>query len=326
MATGAIALGLRRVGEPGPALALTIIAAVSYVEVLAGELAALVRAPRAYWSGLAPWRVRLGVFAFSAATTVLAELAGAAGWGAVAVPLTVTGALAALLWGAGVWQRRWSGGWLEEGGALWLLGPVSGLAASGALAALAGHGIPWSRLLAVLQLSLLGVSLLAYLTLAAGLLWRLRLWPPLGALGPSYWIVAGAPALAALSCSLAAIAARGVWPEAVPPLTLGGAALLGLAGALLPLPATLTLQRFRLRRHLVGYRPEYWAGVFPLAVICLACLQVGADRGWLAVVARLALGLATAALGADLARAVLSRLLPSEPQPSGQQAGSDRTQ
>ncbi len=326
MAAGAITLGLRQVGEPGPALALLIIAVVSYAEVVGGELTALLGAPRGYWSALEPWRARLGVFAFSAATTVLAELAAEAGWGGVSLPLTVIGAVTAVLWGAGVWVRRRRDGWLEEGGALWLLGPVSGLAASSALAALAGHGVVWSRFLAVLQLALLGVGLLAYLMLAAGLLWRLRLRPPWGTLGPSYWIVAGAPALAAISCSLAATAARGVWPEVVPPLTTGGAALLGLAGALAPLPATLTFQRLRVRRQLAGQPPEYWSGVFPLAIMSLACLQVGADRGWLALIARLALGLAIAALGADLARAVLSRLLPSGPQPSGQQARSDRTQ
>ena len=145
-------------------------------------------------------------------------------------------------------------------------------------------------------------------------------------LGPSYWIVAGVPALAAISFSLAAAAARGVWPGAVAPLTAGGAALLGVAAALVPLPASLTVQRLQLRRQMAGHAPEYWAGVFPLAVIGLACLQVGADRGWLAVVARLALGLATAALGVDLARAVLSRLLPSDGQQSGQPAGPDRNQ
>ncbi len=326
MAAGAIALGLRRVGEPGPSLALVIIAVVSYAELLAGELGALLRSPRGYWSALGTWRVRLGVFAFSAATSVLAEIAGAAGWRGVSLPLTVTGALTAVLWGAGVWARRWGGGWLAEGGALWLLGPVSALAASAALAALAGHGVDWSRPLSALQLALLGFGLLAYLILATGLLWRLRLKPPLWTLGPSYWIVAGVPALAAISCSLAAAASRGVWPGAVAPLTTGGAALLGLAAALVPLPATLTAQRVRLRRQLAGHPPEYWSGVFPLAVIGLACLQVGADRGWLAVVARLALGLATAALIADLSRAVLSRLLPSGPQPSGQRAGPDGIQ
>jgi hypothetical protein len=326
MAAGAIALGLRRVGEPGPALALAIIAVVSYAEVLAGEMAALLRSPRGYWSALGPWRVRLGVFAFSAATTVLAELAGVAGWKGFSLPLTVVGALTALIWGAGVWARRWSEDWLDQGGALWLLGPVSMVAASGALAALAGHGVAWSRPLAALQLALIGVGLLAYLMLATKLLWRLRSRPPLWTLGPSYWIVAGVPALAAISCSLAAAAAHGVWPGAVHPLTVGGAALLGLAGALLPLPASLTARRIRRRREMAGHPPEYWSGVFPLAILGLACLQVGANRGWLAVAARLALGLATAALVADLARAVLSRLLPSEPQPSGRSARPGRTQ
>jgi hypothetical protein len=275
---------------------------------------------------LEPWRVRLGVFAFSAATTVLAELAGAAGWRGLSLALTVIGALIALLWGGGIWARRWGAGWLEEGGALWLLGPVSAVAASGALAALAGHGVAWSHPLAALQLALLGLGLLAYLLLAARLLWRLRLGPPLWTLGPSYWIVAGVPALAAISSSLAAAAARGVWAGAVAPLTVGGAALLGLAAALAPLPASLTARRLRARRQMAGRAPEYWAGVFPLAVIGLACLQVGADVGWLAVMARLALGLATVALGVDLARAVLSRLLPSDGQQSGQRAGPDRTQ
>ncbi len=326
MAAGAIALGLRRVGEPGPALALLIIAVVSYAEVLAGELVGLLRSPLAYWSALEPWRVRLGVFAFSAATTVLAELAGAAGWRGLSLAFTVIGALIALLWGGGIWARRWGAGWLEEGGAFWLLGPVSALAASGALAALVGHGVAWSRPLAALQLALLGLGLLAYLMLAARLIWRLRLRPPLWTLGPSYWIVAGVPALAAISFSLAAAAARGVWAGAVAPLTVGGAALLGLAAALVPLPASLTARRLRLGRQAAGRAPEYWAGVFPLAFIGLACLQVGADRGWLAVVARLVLGLATAALGVDLARAVLSRLLPSDGQQSGQRAGPDRTQ
>jgi hypothetical protein len=326
MAAGAIALGLRRVGEGGPALALVIIAVVSYAEVLTGELVALLRSPRGYWSALGPWRVRLGVFAFSAATTVLAELSGAAGWSGVSPRLAVIGALTALVWGAGVWARPRSGRWLDEGGALWLLGPVSVLAASGALASLAGHGVAWSRPLSALQLALIGLGLLAYLILAAGLLWRLRLRPPLWTLGPSYWIVAGAPALAAIACSLAAAADRGVWPPAVAPLTTGGAALLGLAGALLPLPATLTFQRVRQRRQLAGHPPEYWSGVFPLAIIGLACLQVGADRGWLALVARLALAVATAALVADLTRAVLSRLLPSESQLSGQRSRPDRIQ
>ncbi|MGC8474536.1 MAG: hypothetical protein ACP5PW_09060, partial [Candidatus Dormibacteria bacterium] len=326
MAAGAIALGLRRVGEPGPALVLLLIAVVSYAEVLAGELGALLRSPRGYWSALEPWRARLGVFAFSAATTVLAELAGGAGWRGVALPLTAIGALIALLWGAGIWARPWGAGWLEDGGAVWLLGPVSAVAASGALAALSGHGVAWSRPLAALQLALLGLGLLAYLILATRLLWRLRLGPPLRTLGPSYWIVAGVPALAAISFSLSATAARRPWPPAVGPLTMAGAALLGLAGALVPLPASLTVQRLRFRRQMAGQAPEYWAGVFPLAIIGLACLQVGADRGWLAIVARLALGLATAALGVDLGRAVLSRLLPSDGPQARQRAGPDRTQ
>jgi hypothetical protein len=326
MAAGAIALGLRRVGEPGLALGLVIIAVVSYAEVLAGELSAVLRSPRGYWSALRPWRVRLGVFAFSAATTVLAELAGAAGWRGFSLPLTVIGALTALLWAIGVWARRWSEDWLDQGGAVWLLGPVSAVAASGALATLAGHGVAWSRPLADLQLAMIGVGLLAYLILATELLWRLRLRPPLWTLGPSYWIVAGVPALAAISCSLGAAADRDVWPGVVHPLTVGSVALLGLAGALLPVPASLTARRVRRRRQLAGHPPEYWSGVFPLAIVGVACLQVGADRGWLAVAARLALGLATAALVADLARAVLSRLLPSEPQPSGRPARPGRIQ
>ncbi len=244
----------------------------------------------------------------------------------MSLPLTVIGAVVALLWGAGIWARPLATGWLEEGGAFWLLGPVSAVAASGALAALAGHGVAWSSLLISLQLVLLGLGLLAYLMLATRLLWRLRLRPPLRTLGPSYWIVAGVPALAAISFSLAATAARGPWPAAVAPLTAAGATMLGLAAALVPLPASLTVQRLRFRRQMAGQALEYWAGVFPLAIIGLACLQVGADRGWLAVVARLALGLAIAALGVDLARAVFSRLVPSDGPQARQRTGPGRTQ
>lgn len=315
MAAGAISLGLRRVGEPGPALAFLLIAFLSYAEVLVGEVAALISWRRGYWAQLGSWPARLGVFAFSAASTVVAELARGAGWLAAATALTILGAATALGWGAVVVGARRGVGWLGEGGALWLLGPVSLLAASSGLGTLAIRSSSWGRPLALLQLVLLGLGLAAYLPLAAALLWRLRRRPPLGTLGPSYWIVAGAPALAGLASSLAATAAGGRWPLAAPPLTFASAALLALAAALAALPATLTALRLRRRHSIAGHPPEYWSGVFPLAIISLAGLQMG--PGWLAWVARLVLAVAVAAFLGDLGRAALARLLPGDSPAAG---------
>lgn len=317
MAAGIISTGLDRAGYQLGSLVFLGVGAAAFAELLASEGWKLARGPASYRRALTEIRTALGLLTFGVGSVVLAaRLASTSLWG-VALALLGMGLLVclggALAVGALVAGRWRSEPWLDLGGGLWMLWPVALEAASVGVSAIATASRVSYAWLSALSLGFWGLGVVLYLPLAAALILRLRRRPPLASVGPSYWIVMGAAALAALGARLL-VTDRGT------AVLFGGGqfalvrvsfALFALATLLVPLPLGVTIARTRNRQGLAGAPKEYWAAVFPCGMYALTSMTLaGGSVGWLGPVGVAAVWVAVAAFVADLTRSVWAVLVP----------------
>lgn len=317
MAAGILSSGLERAGFQLASLVFLGVGAAAFAELLVSEGWKLARAPAAYRNGLTEVRPALGLLTMGVGTVVLASRLATTSLFGAALALLGTGLLVslggAMAVGALIAGRWRSGPWLDLGGGLWMLWPVALEAASvgiSSIAAASRVGYGW---LSALSLGFWGLGVVLYLPLAAALVLRLRRRPSLARVGPSYWIVMGAAALAALGARLL-VTDRGtalLFGGGQPPFAPLSFALFALATLLLPLPLGVTIARMRNRRELVGAPKEYWAAVFPCGMYALTSMTLaGGSVGWLSPVGVAAVWVAVAAFLADLTRSVWAVLVP----------------
>ena len=319
MGSGTISLALQADGSRLLSLVFLALAVAGYVELLVAEGGLLLRAPRAFASGLIPIRTALGLFAFAVGTEVLASRFTILGWAWLGIVLFCIGGVAAIAFAylvpALITLRRIQPRLLDHAGGLWLLWPVALFAVAVAASVLSRSAHFEPAAMAVLAPALWTVGLVLYLPLGVVLVGRLLFAEaPLRAVGPSYWITMGAAALAALTASLITSdpATRTQLPALLPITRAAGLVMWFLATALLPMVIGVTLARTLRRDRLQGVPKELWVAVFPAGMYALASLALGSSTGyaWLLAVGRVAVWGAVAAWVIDLGRGVLLQLLP----------------
>ncbi len=285
MATGIVSNAFFYLGHGALSAALLGVNLVAYPLLVALTVARGLRYPRALWSDLVNPRLVFSFFTIVAATDILGAQLRLRGYDGVATGLWVAALCAWVLLGyfsfaVVTFDDGQSGADVIHGGWLIAIVGTESLVVLGApLAPGLGSFEPYAF---VIVYTLWGVGIAFYGIFVTLFAYRLFFLPVTPAdMGPLFWVVMGAAAIAANAGSTLILAD----PElpflvAMRPF-LNGMTLLLWAWATwwIPLLVIFGVWRHLVRRYPLRYHPMYWSLVFPLGMYAVAThrLSLAAD-------------------------------------------------